>query len=161
MVHHLVMPAPFSGFDIQRNKTGSEEVVAWAMSTVIVDRRTIRRNIDQSEFGVGGHRSPRRHITGPFPRIIFPGVVPKFTRSGYDIKLPFEITGIGIVSEDIARYVFDPRLQIPLLSRIPNYDSVINHNRGRRARNVTNLERHPRIGVVRSVHTGPGTPVCD
>ena len=149
VMHHLVVPQPLTGFDIECNQAGAEEIVSRTEPTVEIKRGPVCWNVDNAAFLVGRQWCPGRNIARPLPRIIFPGVVTKFSRPRQDVELPQKFTGTGVVAEYVTRYVFDSRLVVTLFRRITHHDDIAYDNRWRRRSNVTRREIDPIVGVIR------------
>ncbi len=161
VVHHLVVPSPLTGLDVQSDQRGGEEVVARVETTVVVDGRSVRRDIDEAELLIDRHRGPRRHVAGPLPGVVLPSVVSELAGTRDDVELPFQVAGRRVVRHDVARHHLLARLVVALLGGVSDDDHAVRHDRRRRCRDVADLQGNPLIGVVLLIQVLPRAPVLD
>ena len=161
VVDQLVVPAPFPGLGVQRDDARAEQVVAGVMTAVVVDGGAVGDDVDEPELGVGGHRGPRRHVAGPLPGVVLPGLVAELAGPGNHVELPLEVAGPHVVGEDVAGDVLDAGLQVALLGRVAHDHRVVDDDGRRRRGDVADLARDADVGVVGPVHARPRAPVGD
>ena len=172
----LKVPGALTGTGVERYDTRSVEIIARAKPPVVIDSRAVGRNVHQVILRISREGRPGRHVSGPFPGIVFPGFVAVFSGLGNDIEFPFEITGAQVIGEDVAGYIFYARLVVALFRRVTHHDCVVHHDGRRRRRDVSGLKRDAFIGVVgmtqifqhvhdtafrESVHANRRTPIIE
>ena len=131
MMDELEVPRTFTCTSVQRNNARSVEVISRAKATVVINGRAVSRNIYKVIIRISRERRPRRHISGPFPGVIFPRFVTVFSGLGNDIELPLEIAGAKVISEDVAGHIFYARLVVALFRGVTHNNGVIDHDRWR------------------------------
>ena len=129
VMDHLEMPDPLAGIHIQRDQAGAEQVVTRAETTVEVQCCTVRRDIDNAVFLVGGQWRPGGNVAGPLPCIIFPGLVTVLAGTWQDIELPKELATFGVISKYVAGNVFDTGLVVTLFGGVADYDHAVHNDR--------------------------------
>ena len=103
VLDQLLVPDPLAGLHVQRDDAGAEQVVAGAEAAVVVDGRAVGRDVDQAARRVGRHRRPRRHVAGPAPRVVLPGLVAELARPRDHVELPHELPGLDVVGRGCRR----------------------------------------------------------
>ena len=93
VVHHLVVPQPLAGLDVERDEARRKQVVARAEAAVHVLRGAVGRDVDDAALRIGRQRRPRRHVAGRPPRVVLPRVVADFARPRDHVELPHELPG--------------------------------------------------------------------
>ena len=161
VMDQLVVPSPFAGLDVQRDDARAEEVVTRTKTAVKVHGGAVRRDIDEAQLRVSRHRRPRRHVAGPFPRVVLPRVMPELARTRDDVELPLQVSRASVVRHDVARDHLDPRLVVPLLGRVPDDHHIIDHDGRRRSRDIADLQRNALVGIVLLIQALPRFPALD
>src|SRR5262245_18612684 len=88
MVHELEMPLPLAGLQIDADKTLGIEVVARAVTAVVVGRRRFDRQVDETEFLVDADLSPHTDVASALPRVVLPGSAAGIQRRWDGVELP-------------------------------------------------------------------------
>ena len=57
-MNELEMPGPLAGFNVEGDQARAVEIIPGMETTIEVDGRTIRGDIDEPELGIGGERCP-------------------------------------------------------------------------------------------------------
>ena len=63
MVNELEVPDAFAAISIHGNDTGAKEVVAWGMTTVVINGRRVGDRINDTGLDIRGQRSPWGYFT--------------------------------------------------------------------------------------------------
>ena len=155
------MPGPLAGLDVEGDDARAEQPVARTEAAVEVNRRRIRRHVDEPPFRVGGDGRPGRDVARPLPRVVLPRLVPELAGARNDVELPLVLAGPRVVAEDVARHVLDAGLVVALLGRVADHHHAVHHDRRRRAGDVAQLARDAEVGIVGAVPALPGSPVGD
>ena len=129
VMHHLVVPDALPCLHVERDETGGKQVVAGTEPTVDVLCGAVGRHVDDAAFGIGGERRPRRDVAGRAPGVVLPGLMADLAGPRNHMELPQELAGLGIVGDDVARYVLLPRLVVTLLGGVADDDDVVHHDR--------------------------------
>ena len=149
VVRRLEVPDPFAGVGVERDDAGAEQVVPGAEPAVEVDRRRVRRDVHDPAVEVGGERRPRRHIPGPPPGVVFPGVHPELLfGAGNHMELPLVLAGLRVVAQDVAGDVLDAGLVVALRVRVADDHGPVHHDGRRGTGDVADRRRKPLVGVV-------------
>ena len=93
MMHHLVMPLPLAGLQIDANQAVGEQIVARPMSAILIRRRIFHRQIDQAEIFIHGDLRPDAGVAVDFGRVVQPGVVAELARFRNRVELPKLLAG--------------------------------------------------------------------
>src|SRR5947209_6539243 len=99
------MPAPVPGLQIDRDEALAEETVAGPMAAVIVAGRKFHRQIGEAELFIDGNLPPHAGVAGVGPRILFPGVVAEFARTGNRMEDPKALAGVYVEPAHVALLV--------------------------------------------------------
>ena len=86
VLHGLEVPDPLAGARVEADDGLREEVVAEAVSAVVVVARRADGEVDEPPFGVEGHRRPDVRVPHPVPGAVLPGVVPELAGCGIRLK---------------------------------------------------------------------------
>src|SRR6185295_11357769 len=90
-----------AGVGIRRNQTGAEEVVASAISSILIDRWGAEWHIDDAALFVHGEEAPHVHSGPVFPAVSGPGVAVLFPCLGNRVERPGELPRAHIPGPDI------------------------------------------------------------
>src|SRR5262249_30736318 len=96
MMNDLEMPLSLTRFQINANKTLAEEIVARSMSTVEIGGWRFDRQIYESQLFIDADLSPHASVPVCRPRVVQPGLVPKFARSRNRVEGPEQPAGSNI-----------------------------------------------------------------
>src|SRR5262245_24543264 len=136
----LEVPPVFSGFRIDGNDGVREQIVAFAISTVVGGCRRAKRHVDDAAQLVDGHlKSPDIHTRTIFPAVGFPGFVADFARPWHRMEVP---NFFPIPNVKAARIPWRPKWNIFADSSADHRDILVY------GRNATIANRHVDFAVV-------------
>ena len=82
------MPAAFAGGDVEREHAAAEQVIARPVAGIGLHGGSVGDDVYQAEFRIGGRGRPGRHVAGPLPSVVFPGLMAVFAGPRNDVELP-------------------------------------------------------------------------
>src|SRR5579863_300448 len=97
MVHHLKMPSPLAGLQIDADQALTEQVVAWPLATVEVGCRRFNRQIDEAELFIYGHLSPYAGVAVGGPGAVPPCFVANLAGARDRVEGPQEFAVVCVV----------------------------------------------------------------
>ncbi len=103
MVNYLVMPDTFSGLNIQRDNTGTEQIVTQSLSAIPIVARVANRQIYVAQFRISAQHGPDISCAGDFPGIVLPSISTELTFLRYGMEYPFLLTSVQIISTYMPR----------------------------------------------------------
>ena len=95
VLHGLEVPDPLAGAGVEADDGLREEVVAEAVSAVVVVARRPDREVDEPPFGVEGHGRPDVRVADSVPGAVLPGVVAELAGLRDQVEGPDQLAGFG------------------------------------------------------------------
>src|SRR5271165_354550 len=102
VMDELEIPLALAGFEIYRDQTFAEEVIAGTRSAIEVARGLLDADIDESSPFVDRDLSPGACVAGVGPGIIQPCIESKLARLRNGVEDPLTLARADIVSADIS-----------------------------------------------------------
>ena len=128
MVNELIVPLAFAGSHIHCHNPAGKQVVAMAITTIVIPGGVFYREIDMAEFGIAGNGCPDTRVAGHVVTAQ-PGFITIFASRRNGVKSPQELAGMHIEATDIPLgIVFCPGSAAGAV-RGANYDNVVHDER--------------------------------
>ena len=134
MLHGLEVPDPLAGAGVEADDGLREEVVAEAVSAVVVVAWRPDGEVDEPAFGVEGHRRPDVGVAYPVPGAVLPGVVSELAGLRDQVEGPDQLAGRRAERLHVARRVALVDEAVP--DAVPHDHQVLEDDRRRRLRVV-------------------------
>ena len=103
-MHHLEVPDSYAGLRLERHQALGTEVVARALSPILIIGRRTEGPIDVSQLLVAAHYRPDIHIAGMLPGVILPRFDAWFFALRHSMENPPLLAGPHIKASDVTRW---------------------------------------------------------
>ena len=105
VMDQLVVPDPFTGFDIEADQTAREKIVPRPRTAPNIVGAGFDVQVNVAQFGVDRKRSPDTGVPGVVGRPIQPGVVAELARARNGVESPFSFAGHHVERQNVTLQV--------------------------------------------------------
>src|SRR5689334_11003493 len=129
MMHDLVIPFARTGLEIETDEALAVEIVARAMSTVVVARRRFDGQIDESQILVHRDLRPDAGVAGVLGRSVEPRLGSRLALLRNRVEGPEALASAHVEAADVAFVVPETLRRRPFAKRRADDDHVAPHHR--------------------------------